>query len=125
MGGVMKTISNYILGLEGQQKAIVTYMDERLSNYHDLQGKISYGIPMYRRKSWLCYLNPLKTGGVDFVFTRGQSLSNEQGLLDGTGRKQVAGMILDDISKIPEKAIDEIVQEAILVDELWVKERKK
>ena len=120
----MKTISNFILDLEGQQKAIVDFLHKRLVNHHDLQSKISYGIPMYQRKSWVCYLNPLKTGGVDFVFTRGKSLSNEQGLLDSKGRKQVAGMILTHVSEIPEKAIDEMVQEAILVDELWVRERK-
>ena len=121
----MKTVSNFILGLDGQQKAIVMYLDERLTNYHDLQSKISYGIPMYRRKSWLCYLNPLKTGGVDFVFTRGRSLSNEQHLLDAKGRKEVAGMVLHDVSEIPERAIDEMVQEAILIDEIWVKKRRK
>ena len=121
----MRTVSNYILGLEGQQKAIVKYLHERLTTYHDLESNVSYGIPMYRRKTWVCYLNPLKIGGVDFVFTRGHLLSNEQGLLDGSGRKYVAGMILHDVSEIPERAIDEMVQEAILVDELWVKERKK
>lgn len=121
----MKSVSNYILGLEGQQKAIVSYLHERLTNYHDLSSKISYSIPMYRRKSWLCYINPLKTGGVDFVFTRGKSLSNEQGLLDSKGRKQVAGMIIHNVSEIHERAIDEMVQEAILVDELWVKERRE
>ncbi|MCP4459667.1 MAG: DUF1801 domain-containing protein [Cytophagales bacterium] len=121
----MKTVSNYILGLEGQQNAIVSFLHERLTNYHDLQSKISYGIPMYKMKTWVCYLNPIKTGGVDFVFTRGQSLSNEQGLLNSKGRKQVAGFVLQSVSEIPERAIDEMVQEAILVDELWVKERRK
>lgn len=120
----MKTVSNYILDLEGQQKAIVKYLDERLTTYHDLESNVSYGIPMYRRKTWVCYMNPLKTGGVDFVFTRGHLLSNEQGLLDSTGRKYVAGLIIKEFSEIPERAIDEMVQEAILVDEMWVKDRK-
>ena len=121
----MNNVSNYILSLEGKQKAIVRFLHERLTSYHDLESKISYGIPMYKMKTWVCYINPLKTGGVDFVFTRGKSLSNEQGLLDSTGRKQVSGMILTDVSEIPERAIDEMVQEAILVDELWVRERGK
>ena len=104
----MKTVSNFILSLEGQQKAIVSYLHERLTNYHNLQSKISYGIPMYKMKTWVCYINPLKTGGVDFVFTRGKSLSNEQGLLDTKGRKQVAGLVVQDVSEIPERAIDEM-----------------
>ena len=120
----MKTVANYLLGLEGQQKAIVKYLDERLTSYHDLESNVSYDIPIYRRKTWVCYLNPLKTGSVDFVFSRGHLLSNEQGLLDGAGRKYVAGIIIKEVSEIPEKAIDEMVQEAILVDEIWVKEKK-
>ncbi len=114
----MKTIDQFIWGLEGQEKAIVNYLHTRLVNEYDLMGKISYGIPMYYRKSWVCYLNPLKKGGVELAFARANELSNEQGLLDFKCRKQVAGIDLFEVNKIPDRLINEILQEALILDEM-------
>lgn len=114
----MKTIENYILNLEGQQKAIINFLHHHLMETTDLRGNISYGIPMYRRKSWVVYLNPIKKDGVEMAFTRGHSLSNEQGILDRKGRKLVAGIDLYDVGELPMPAINEIVQEALLIDDL-------
>lgn len=113
----MKTIQNFILGLDGQQKAIISYLDQKLTADYDLQGKISYNVPFYYRKSWICYLNPLKDGGVELAFIRGNELSNDQKILDSKGRKKVAGIDLYDVSKIPEQQIHEIIHEAIIVDD--------
>lgn len=117
----MSSIENYILDLEGQQKAIVNVLHSYLLNATDLRGNISYGIPMYRRKSWVCYLNPIKKNGVEMAFTRGFRLSNEQGILNRKGRKLVAGIDLYDVSLIPMEAINQIVQEALLLDDLGLK----
>lgn len=124
----MKTIENFILGLDGQEKAIVSFFHHKLTSEYDLIGKISYNVPFYCRKSWICYLNPLKkTGGVELAFTRGNELSNEQGLLDFKGRKQIAGIDLHDLSDIPEQQIHEILNESILLDDLvkYKVERRK
>lgn len=117
----MKTIENYILELEGQQKAIINVLHYHLMETTDLRASISYGIPMYRRKSWVCYLNPIKNDGVEMCFGRGHSLSNEQGILDMKGRKLVAGISLFDVGDLPMKAIDEIVQEALILDDMGKK----
>lgn len=117
----MKTIEGYILGLEGQQKAIINALHHHLDQTTDLRSSISYGIPFYHRKSWVCYLNPIKNDGIEMVFTRGHRLSNEQGLLDRKGRKLVAGISLYDVAELPMKAINEIVQEALLLDDLDLK----
>ena len=87
----------------------------------DLRGSISYGIPFYRRKSWVVYLNPIKKDGVEMAFTRGHRLSNEQGILDQKGRKLVAGIDLYAVSDLPMDAINEIVQEALVLDDLGLK----
>ncbi len=116
-----ETIESYILGLDGQQRAIINALHCHLEQTTDLRSKISYGIPFYHRKSWVIYLNPIKKDGVEMVFTRGHRLSNEQGLLDRKGRKLVAGISLYDVSKLPMKAINEIVQEALLLDDLDMK----
>ncbi|WP_424962144.1 DUF1801 domain-containing protein [Ekhidna sp.] len=111
-------VENFILGLDGQQKAVVSFLHQRLTNHHDLIPKIRFKIPMYYRKSWVCYLNPIKNNGIELAFLNGVSLSNEQGLLNCKGRKMVCGIDLYDVSNIPEKPIDEIVQEALILDEL-------
>ena len=114
----LKTVANYILGLDGQQRAIVSYFHQKLALEYELISKISYNVPFYYRKSWICYLNPLKTGGVELVFTRGNELSNDQEILDFKGRKQVAGIDLMTMADIPEKEINAILNEAILLDDL-------
>ncbi|WP_425392783.1 DUF1801 domain-containing protein [Ekhidna sp.] len=114
----MKTVENFILGLDGSQKAIVSILHQRLTEYHDLIPKIRFNIPMYYRKTWVCYLNPIKNDGIELAFLNGCNLSNDQGLLKSKDRKMVSGIELFDISAIPEKSIDEIVQEALILDDL-------
>lgn len=114
----LKTIEDYIFKLEGQQKAITLYLHNRLTSYHDLQGKISYNIPVYYRKTWVCYLNPVKNDGVELAFAKGHRLSNDQDILLRKKRKYVAGVELFDISAIPEVQINEIINEALILDDL-------
>ena len=114
----MKTVENFILGLDGQQKAIVSFFHQLLTEEYDLQDKIRFKIPFYYRKSWVCYLNPLKSGGVELAFTRANELSNDQGLLDFKDRKQIAGIEIQHISEIPSPQIKEILYESILLDDL-------
>ena len=101
------------------------YLDDRLVNHHGLRSTISYGVPMYSMKSWICYLNPQKKGGIELCFTRGVDLSNEQGLLDLRGRKMVAGVYFHHLSEIPERVLDEIIQEALIIDEWRARNNKK
>lgn len=114
----MKTVEDFILGLDGQQKAIVSYLHNRLTNDHDLIPKIRFKIPMYFRKTWVCYLNPIKNDGIELAFLNGNKLSNDQGLLNSKDRKMVSGIDLFHISKIQEKLIDEIIQESIILDDI-------
>lgn len=113
-----QSVQDFIFHLEGEQKAIVAHLHQRLSDHHDLMGNISYNIPMYYRKSWVCYLNPIKKNGIELAFTKGNQLSNEQGILNSKNRKMVAGIELYNIQDLPERAIDEIVQEALILDQL-------
>lgn len=107
----------YIYECEGNQQAIMLHLHELLMTYPELSGKIRYKIPFYYRKSWICYLNPLKDGGVELAFTRANELSNEQGLLDFKDRKQVASITFAKVGDIQEEVLHEIFQEAFLLDE--------
>ncbi len=93
------------------------HLSRMLLDQPGVTGKITYKIPFFYRRSWLCYLNPLKDGGIEFAFTRGKELSNESGILKANGRKQVMGIIFNDIREIKQEAILEIIHEAILLDE--------
>ena len=113
----MNPVENFIYEKEGKQRELLILLHEVLVNDFDLQPKIRYRIPFYYRKSWITYLNPLKDGGVDFTFLRGQELSNAQGLLENRDRKQVSSLQFQEIEEIPLEALYEILQEAILLDE--------
>ena len=113
----MSTVEEFILGLDGSQKAIVSFLHQRLTKHHELEGKIRFKIPMYFSRSWVCYLNPIKGDGIELAFMHGSSLSNEQGLLDAKCRKMVAGISIYNLNDIHLQPIDEIVQEALLLDE--------
>lgn len=117
----MNSVEDYALGLEGEQKAIVQFLHHRITEHHGLMVQLKFDIPMYSRKSWICYMNPIKKGGIELAFVNGHLLSNEQGILSMKKRKYVAGIDLFHISEIPEKAIDEIIQEAIILDDLGKK----
>lgn len=113
----MTKVEDYIYSYEGNQREIMIYFHKLLSEELNLTDKLRYKIPFYYRKSWICYLNPIKNGKIEFAFVRGNQLSNSQGLLDSKGRKQVWGIEFARQSEIPIKGLTEIIQEAILLDE--------
>ena len=63
-------------------------------------------------------MNPLKNQGVELVFVRANELSNEQGLLDSKGRKQVAGIEITDLKDIELEGLREVFNEALILDEM-------
>jgi hypothetical protein len=115
----LNTIVDFISELDGQQKVLVSYLHQRLTDYHGLTQDIRHEIPMYYRKTWVCYLNPIKNDGIELAFSKGHQLSNDQGILVSKKRKFVSGIDLYDIAEIPEKSVDEIVQEALILDNLF------
>ncbi len=114
----MNPIENFIWGLDGNQKAIVSFLDHHLRDHHNLESKINWKIPTYFRKSWVCYLNPIRNDGIELAFLKGKHLSNAQGLLQNKGRKLVAGIDFYSINTIQLPLINEIIYEALILDDL-------
>ncbi|MDJ1468456.1 DUF1801 domain-containing protein [Xanthocytophaga flava] len=83
------------------------------------------GVPFYTYHRLFCYLNITKTH-VTLGMCQGRNLSNEQGILTGNG-KQVKHIVVKSLQTIPTTSIREILQEALLVNELHeeTKKRKK
>ena len=108
---------DYIESLDGEQRRIMLALHQFLSTFPQVTCRIRYRVPFFNRKSWLCYLNPQKNGGVELCFVRANELSNENGLLDFKNRTQVAGVTYFATGEIREEALAEVVQEALLLDE--------
>ena len=112
------TVEDFILGLDGQQKAIVSFLHQYIVEQHHLIPKINWNIPAYYNKNWICYLNPIKNEGIELAFFRGKDLSNEQGVLLSKGRKLVCGIDFFSIEEIDIYTIRTVIHEAVILDEL-------
>ncbi len=114
----MTDVEDFILQYSDNQRAVLEYFHQLFTNELQLTDKLRYKIPFYYGKSWICYLNPQKGEKIELVFLRGRELSNEQGLLSNKGRKQVSGVEFSSLAEIPIEAMNEIIQEAIFLDEI-------
>lgn len=113
----MSSVLNFIENHEGNQREVLMYFHKLLTAFPTVTSSIKYRIPFYDQTTWVCYLNPLKNGKVSLCFLRGYELSNEQGLLESKGRKQVLSVDFGHVDEIPKDTIREIINEALFLDE--------
>ena len=109
-------VNDYINDFEGSKRQVLDYFHSLLTTEFNLEAMLKYKIPFYYCKSWICYLNP-GNDHIEVAFPRGNELSNEQGLLNSKGRKQVMGVEFKTLDEIPRKIVSEIIHEAVLLDE--------
>ncbi len=113
----MTSVEDFIYRHEGNQREVMLYFHDLLTSFPTVTSAIKYRIPFYDQNTWVCYLNPLKNDKVSLCFIRGYELSNEQGILESKGRKQVLSVDFGCIDEIPKDAIREIINEALFLDE--------
>lgn len=113
----MDSVQRFIYDQSVSQRAMFLFFHKLLTEEYCLEAKIRYKIPFYYRKSWICYLNPKKSKSVEFVFLRGNELSNSHKILSSNARKQVMGIEILELSDIPIVALQETILEALLLDE--------
>lgn len=114
----MSEVENLIYQYEGHQREVMLCLHRLFVSELNLMDKVRFKIPFYFGRSWICYLNPKKDGKTELAFVRGNELWNGQGLLQNQDRKQVWGIAFEQVSDIPFAALNEIIQEAILLDEV-------
>ncbi|HBH25441.1 MAG TPA: DUF1801 domain-containing protein [Cytophagales bacterium] len=119
----MDPVVDFIHNQPPKQKVLLQYLHDKLTREFGLHSKIRFKIPFYDHKSWVCYLNPLKLDGVELVFLKGQELSDVSGILQSKSRKMVAGITFESIQDYPESELHQIINEAILLDELAKKNK--
>ncbi len=90
-----------------------------------MEEKLSYGVPFFYSKGALCYL-AMEKGKPYVGFMRGLELSDEVGLLETKGRKQVKSITFESVEAWEYKKahLPTILQEALLVNELRQKRKK-
>lgn len=113
----MSDILDWMYLYDGNQRDVLLYFHNLLTQEMNLQAKIRFKIPFYYGRSWICYLNPLKNGKIELVFIRGNELSNDQNILNHKDRKQVSGVEFENLQEIRKSLIMDVIQEAILLDE--------
>jgi hypothetical protein len=114
---LMALVEDFIAAQDDPQRELMEFLHRLLCIELGLQDKMRYQLPFYYCRSWVCYMNPTRGGGVEFAFLRGNELSNSQGLLESKGRKQVMSVEWNSIADIPLRSLHELMQEALLLDE--------
>jgi len=121
----MSTVDHFIELLPDNQKEISNHLHQLLVNEYGLRPKIAYRIPFYYLNGRVCYLNPIKGGGIDFAFMRGIYLSNSDLILEQRDRKQICSVEIKKLTTPLLNGLHEIILEAILLDETQPKEPKR
>ena len=93
------------------------YLHDLLIEELGLEAKVSFGNPAYYRKSWICYFKPIKDTAFELAFFRGNELSNEQGILESKGRKQLRSITIKELDEDLIASLKVIFFEAIDLDE--------
>ncbi len=116
----MHPVEAFIWNLDdkNEQKEIMYYLHELILSHPGTTAKIRYRIPFYYRKTWVCYLNPLKDGRVDFAFIHGNEMGDPFNLFFVGDRKQIRSVRIGTLGEIEEEKLLYFLQEAFLIDDL-------
>jgi hypothetical protein len=107
---------------EPERKITLTLRQHILENAPMLREKLSYGVPYYSKKSRVCFIWPASipnggiAEGVVLGFCKGHLLSNEEGLLQGNGRKEVVTAQYVSLKQIDWPQVRQWIQEALIID---------
>ncbi|HMQ06317.1 MAG TPA: DUF1801 domain-containing protein [Saprospiraceae bacterium] len=116
----MHCIDHFLNNIEDEStiEVILRLHDSILIQHPSMTVKLRYKIPFYDVHTWICYLNPIKNKGIELVFLKGQQMKTHEHLLVKKGRKMVSGISFYRTSEIETEVLSEILQEAILLDEI-------
>ena len=97
----------------------------------DIEEKISFNVPFYKRHYNICYIWPsvvqwgnVKNTGVQFGFNKGYLMQDEANYLDKGNRKQVYWKTFHSIKEIDIDLIKAYIYEAAFIDENMAKEKR-
>lgn len=115
----MKLVDDYLNQIkEPKLRELAWFLHHFILTYTYIYSKISYGIPFYYGQKWICYLNITKNHQLEWAFTRAKEMKNSSGLLQFKGRKLVAGLTLNSIDELDENLLNELMMDALRVDQM-------
>jgi len=114
----MTPVDQYIYSKPQHQKEVLDFLNVHiLSLDDDIKCSLKWKVPYYNRNQAFCYLNVLKTGGVELNFLKGFLFNPEyKHYLEFRNRKVVGGIIIDNIENIEVDILDVVFQEALRLD---------
>jgi len=111
----LSPVEDYIYKSQSPAKEIMDFLHGHFLR-KGLSAKISYGIPFYSDKKWICYCNPQKSGGIELCFTEADKFEDPTGLLQIRDRKRMKGIYLKSLDELPLDALDQIMAVALSFD---------
>lgn len=119
----MDTVEKYLHRLpDNELELAVTLRDWLLRLDANISERLRYGIPFFDYHGWMCYINPLKDGGIDFCFLDGMLIERHGHLLDARGRKTVKSLVLKSPDDLNFDVLHPLMQEAM---QLRLRKKKK
>ena len=116
------SIEDFIESQEPEIRSLLWLLRETILNTHPkMKERFLFNTAMFGVKNEICYFGIIKKNiGIEVGFHRGFQLSNEQGLLNAKKRQYIHGITFKNLDDFQEKVIafNEIIQEAIILDEV-------
>jgi hypothetical protein len=114
----MSAVEDYIFELQDeQQQQIAAYLHDFFILNYQMTSNLKYAIPFYFKKTWVCYLNPIKKKGIELVFIRARELKDSKHLLDFKKRKMAAGLSFYSLVEIDEAVLNTVLEDALKLDD--------
>ncbi|MCO5250931.1 MAG: DUF1801 domain-containing protein [Candidatus Kapabacteria bacterium] len=110
-------IEEFIESYDGNQREVMQIIHNLMIEIPGIDPKIRFKVPFYYRKTWICYMNPIKSKAVELCFVRAKELEYSKKYLTFGKRVQVGGIMMTEPDKIDLPLIALIVEEALVLDE--------
>jgi hypothetical protein len=110
-------IERYSESMTEAEAAVLRTLHEMIADLPGITAKERYKIPFYYGKSWICYLNKHKKGGIELAFTRAIEMEEVHSLLDFNGRKQIGGIRVASVEDLDEDIVLTLLYTAIELDQ--------
>ena len=120
-----QAVEQFIAQQANPQRDLLLALHQLLLTYPNIKPKIRYRIPFYDQNKWICYLNPLKNGGVELAFVRANEMPEIADLLNRKSRSQIAGIDIVELNENVLKTIDLALQCALQLDSTTAVKKKK
>lgn len=122
----MNPVDAYIDALP-PEKAVIAEQLRRMIHalVPGVQEKLSFKLPFYHYYGMFCYINAIKTGGVDLCILNGKRIAPDFAQLEVKGRAIVASIRLFHVKDIDRLQVAEILAAAAIDKEVMAAEKKR